>query len=344
MQWDQSSAYWYKAEYSGPIIAYDPGSCVIPVSIKSTKSALDQKGATAIARVKPTNAIADVATTLAEFYRDGLPKAVGSSFWKDPVKRGYLLSRDKSELGKKASDDFLNTEFGWAPLVSDVGDIVTSIISADSILDALERGSKQAVRRRYAFPDEVTASSPVSVGSPDMIITSDDPVFRTGNVHGPATTYRQFESARKVWFSGAFTYHLPSGVKSRNARRKQATKARALLGVNLTPELLWNVAPWSWAVDWFSNAGDVISNLSDWATDGLVLKYGYVMEHSSASNTYFQVDGGRLSLPGVIASPLTARIETKQRVEATPFGFGLNWEAFTPRQWAIVTALGLSRK
>jgi len=33
----------------------------------------------------------------------------------------------------------------------------------------------------------------------------------------------------------------------------------------------------------------------------------------------------------------------KKRVKATPYGFGLDTDAFTPRQWAILGSLGISR-
>jgi len=160
------------------------------------------------------------------------------------------------------------------------------------------------------------------------------------------TAYRLHTTYRQVWFSGAFTYHLPTGFHSRNQLVSLATKARTLLGVDLTPEVLWNAAPWSWAVDWFSNAGDVLSNYSDWATDGLVMKYGYVMEHSSVRDRYYMDGPGRYktTFPKLDRpSPIDAWVETKQRVVASPFGFGTSWTGMTPRQLSIAAALGFTR-
>jgi len=155
--------------------------------------------------------------------------------------------------------------------------------------------------------------------------------------------YRIDRTWRQVWFSGAFTYHLPTDFFSRNAMVSAGAKARTLLGLDLTPEVLWNSAPWSWAIDWFSNAGDVISNFSDWANDGLVLRYGYVMEHSFVTSTYVHNTPHRLKNRSVVVSPVVACVETKRRQKATPYGFAISWDSFTPRQLAITAALGITR-
>jgi len=255
----------------------------------------------------------------------------GSTFWKE-----------KTISGRKIGDEYLNQEFGWKPMISDVRDVISGIAHANSVLSAYEHGSGSMVRRRYSFPEEYTESTVALPGGSRYVKNADHPVFNLPENSYSLSLFRKDTTRRKVWFSGAFTYHLPTGYKSRNKLVELGAKANALLGVELTPELLWNIAPWSWAVDWFTNAGDVISNLSDWATDGLVLKYGYVMEHSSSSSTYYQVNTGANTAP-FLGSPVTASVETKQRLVATPFGFGLNWEALSPRQWSIISALGLSR-
>jgi hypothetical protein len=123
---------------------------------------------------------------------------------------------------------------------------------------------------------------------------------------------------------------------------RAALMASKIFGLELTPEVAWNLSPWSWAADWFTNAGDVISNLTDWATDGLVLRYGYVMEHTIASNTYTFVGKTGFSNTSVRPSPVTLVTETKRRVKANPFGFGVTWGGLSPRQLAITAALGIT--
>jgi hypothetical protein len=90
--------------------------------------------------------------------------------------------------------------------------------------------------------------------------------------------------------------------------------------------------------------GDIVSNLSDWATDGLVMRYGYIMEHRFMEITYSLDRPTRLKPAGsYLASPVTFVYETKRREKASPFGFGLSWNGMSPRQLAIAAALGITR-
>lgn len=86
-----------------------------------------------------------------------------------------------------------------------------------------------------------------------------------------------------------------------------------------------------------------MSNVSDAITDGLVVKYGYMMEHTIVCDTYSV--SGLHSGNGVALPPIETRLftETKKRVEATPYGFGLNWDGFSTYQKSILAALGISK-
>jgi len=280
MQSSQSTQYWDKAEYIGPVLAKNPDAVEMPTTAESSKETLEQYGTTAIARCKPTNSVADVATFLAEFVSDGLPKVAGAALWKERTKA--------ARLHKTGSEEYLNLEFGLKPMIADVTDIVNGVRHAQAVLRQYERGSGSLVRRRYDFPASYFVDwrdEPLGA-----FMLQDDPSFRLPGRR--AVCVSKYEIHRKIWFSGAFTYHLPTGFHSRNAIERIGAKADALLGTGLTPETIWNAAPWSWAVDWFSNAGDVVSNLSSIAIDGLVIQYGYVMEHCSATRTYNCYDQG----------------------------------------------------
>jgi hypothetical protein len=111
--------------------------------------------------------------------------------------------------------------------------------------------------------------------------------------------------------------------------------------LTLDPNVLWRLAPWSWLVDWFVNAGDVISNLTDMAIDGLVLQYGYMMEHTIICDE-LRLVGPRFKSGALVDTTLCLVTETKQRVKATPYGFGLSWSSFSPTQLAILAALGIT--
>jgi hypothetical protein len=157
------------------------------------------------------------------------------------------------------------------------------------------------------------------------------------------SVYLLREIERRTWFSGCFTYYLPTGYESRNGISKLAAQADRLFGLKPGPETLWNLAPWSWAVDWFSNTGDVISNLEDFKLHGLVMRYGYIMEHTIVRDTYNFVLDTNFGVLRPKVSPVVLVTETKKRRAANPFGFGLTWDGISTFQASIAAALGISR-
>jgi len=288
-------------------------------------------GTTAIAKCKPTNSVADLGVGLAELLREGVPKLLGSSLWKDGIGRAR----------KAPAEEYLNLEFGYKPLANDIASLMSGIYRANLLLQQYERDSGKVVRRRYEFPPESEYSEIVlKTGVSPWTAPSGGAMYNTQINQG--RVIRIFEKKIRRWFSGAFTYYLPSGYDSRNEMDRKALLIKKILGLELNPEVLWNLAPWSWAADWFSNAGDVLSNISDWQSDGLVLRYGYIMEHSIASYTY-TFDGPTGFRGSLQPVPLTFVSEAKKREKATPFGFGLTWGGLTPRQLAIAAALGLTK-
>jgi hypothetical protein len=320
----------YKVEtYQGPAFPVTPNTVAFPPDGRSSVSRLSSDGATAVARCKPTNSVADAAVFLGELLTGGLPHALGSQAWKS-----------RTQVGKGAGSEYLNVQFGWKPLLNDVSQFATAVKHASDVLKQYERDAGKVVRRRYNFPSSrsvefSTVATGVAARLPPGITAFTD----SANL---GSLIRRRETLQRKWFSGAFTYHLPVGYDSRSKMDTYALYADKILGASLTPDTLWNLAPWSWAIDWFSNTGDVISNLSDWATDGLVMRYGYIMEHTIVSDSYSIDKSGTKTLSGSVGG-LTYVSETKVRHRANPFGFGLTWDGLSPSQLAIAAALGLSR-
>lgn len=291
-----------------------------------TAGALDAWGTKAIAATIPTNPNADVAVGAAELFREGLPKRIGSELLQDQVK-----------WYRRAGSEYLNLEFGWKPLVNDLRDLSKSIMETEALLKQLARDSGKRTRRRMSFPEVRTTD--VQSRSKNYLFLGNDPgsydLMRQDD--GNTTT----TSVTKTWFSGSFSYHYDPADLTNVSRI--ATQARILYGLRLDPEVLWNLAPWSWLADWFVDVGPVLHNLSMFGQDGLVLNYGYIMQQrddvttDNMRNVYtFGGPSGNLSSSFSLVS--------KRRMPATPFGFGVSFEGFTARQTAILGALGLTRR
>jgi len=321
--------YYRHDDIRMPVFPVDPYHLSFPGPIASSDDELDALGATAIARCKPTNSVADAATFVGETLKDGLPHMVGHTTWEP-----------RTKLAKKAGKEYLNTEFGWKPLLNDIRSFAQAVKHAHSVLSQFERDSGKTVRRRYNFPEqrEVTETT-IATGARCWLPQSNTYWF--GDPEGRVT--KTVETVTRRWFSGAFTYHLPSGSDTRSKMERYTLEADKLFGILPTPETLWELAPWSWAVDWFSNTGDVVSNLTDWAIYGLVMRYGYMMEHTIVKHTYsYEGPSGYQGLEGFV-QPFSLVREVKKRRKANPFGFGVTWEGLSPTQGLIAAALGLTR-
>lgn len=295
-----------------------------PAPQSSSDSKLNAYGATAIANSSPTNSPANAAVFLGELLREGLPSLVGSKTWK---------SRTLSS--KAAGDDYLNIQFGWRPLLEEITNFGGLVTRGDSVLSQFERDAGKDVRRRFEFPTEKSSNT----------YELDGALTPLGQI-GTTIRWDKRSLTREVtvrrWFSGSFTYHLPSGYSNRKKMGELAGYADRL-GLHLTPETLWNLAPWSWAVDWFSNTGDVFTNVSNYARYGLIVRYGYIMEHSIVKDTYSHSGTDFLTGQRHYADPLTLVTETKIRRKASPFGFGVNLDALDAFQLSILAALGISK-
>lgn len=338
-----TSVYPYVTEYQyrliGPIFAINPDAIVAsPVSVRRSLTGV---GTTAIARCKPTNHIADLAVDMVELYQRQIPRLPGVLLWKA-----------RTRFLKALGGEYLNIQFGWEPLVSDIHDACRAAANSERLMKAYEENSGKPVRRAYTFPVEESVVL-ADLGANDGFGGVHQQSFFTPTCGGFLDTtksqphlLRTTKFSRRTWFSGSFTYHLPSYYHSRKRLSRIAAAAEHLYGLELTPSTVWQAVPWTWAVDWFSNTGDVISNLSDWSADGLVMHYGYLMEHIVQEVTYGLDRPSRLKKFGggyAHVSSLTAYYDSKQRIRASPFGFETDWNGLSLRQLAIAAALGVSK-
>jgi len=222
--------------------------------------------------------------------------------------------------------------------MNDLQKLTQSIMSSDDYLKQLHRNSGRVVKRGYHFPREeaLTTSSMAKYSTPG---------FSAGTyANARGTKVTTTISTVDTWFEGAFTYYLDlKGTESYDRVKAAATKARHLYGIKVTPDVLWNLMPWSWAIDWGINIGDVMSNVAMFQNDGLVMRYGYVMETRKETKSH-RLYGVRLKgMADDLYLEQTYGRETKARLRASPFGFGLSFDGFSNRQLAILAALGISK-
>lgn len=286
-------------------------------------------GTTAIARCLPTNPVSDLSTSFGELLHDGLPNLFGGTIW-----------RDRAIGPRNAGEEYLNHQFGWLPLVSDMKKFIHSARKMRNIVRYYVNNSGKRIHRRYQFPDDIdTDINTATTQYPRPFLSTG--FYGAGN-SGRKTTTTVKKTER--WFEGCFTYYLAPDLEGDQHEKRVEQLADKVYGARFTPETLWNLAPWSWAADWYTNQGDVIHNINRFNQDGLVMYYGYLMDRKSIKKS-IQLTGVRLkSYPGEEFG-FTQEFETviKSRIRATPFGFGLTDAGMSLRQKAIAIALGITR-
>jgi len=305
-------------------------------------------GTTAIARCIPTNPISDLPTAVGELLSEGLPGLPGRALTPGRFSRGSIPS------------EYLGAEFGIKPFLADLQKFREAVLEAEKLIAQYVKGSGKVIRRRYEFPtvtDTSVSVTPATTGNEKFLggpCQSQAAGYFQSNIGGwPGELTVVDTRLRKTWFSGAFTYYLPPvGDSWSDKLFYQEAQLRHLYG-GLSVETAWNLLPYSWAVDWFVNAGDLIHNLSAFAQDGLVMPWGYMMESFEISSfrtvrdayvgrCRFWNDADTGSNNNAHALPTMSTTYTAKylrRRKATPFGFGITYDDFTNRQYAITAAL-----
>lgn len=246
---------------------------------------------------------------------------------------------------RSLGSEYLNVVFGWRPFVSDVRKMLALYEKLDAQIDQLRRNNGRPVRRRTDLFRDVTTTQTNrgTLGWPFAHCYGAPPGWITGGSVVKSTT----RTYKRVWWSGAWQYWIPDPYDVGWTRKAKL----ALAGALPTPELVWEVLPWSWLVDYFFNAGDVFAGLSSGAVDP-ILRYSYVMEHTRTTTEHTCESWWTgANQPGVAIWPggsftfySRSEIETKVRTGGgNPFGLGVKLSSLSGSQLGILAALGVSR-
>jgi len=252
---------------------------------------------------------------------------------------------------RELGSEYLNVEFGWKPFVRDLRQMYDLTKTIDERLAKIRRENGKSIRRKATLEHSQTLDRYGPQGSSTPWWGSLGTPLVTGLPSGRVRTVLdvQVRKTTDVWFSAGYRYWIPDVDSFAWDLRARA----ALFGALPTPELLWQITPWSWLIDWFANVGDVLSNASDNAVDNLTTRYSFTMMHTVEEWTYssevnlepsYNLDGSTRN-PGCSTHLKTVwRIESKCRIGGgNPFGLDVQLKDLSPYQLSILAALGLSR-
>lgn len=270
------------------------------------------------------------------------------NLWKEFTGNRY---KDVLFAPKNVADNFLNHQFGWAPFVGDILKMVNTFLDLQGHIERLSRDNGTWMRRMRVLEegetDTLISRSYGSLTEPSDGIFPLDQICDSMVVDGinckGLTDIRVRESSR-VWAVGSFRFFLPefdsSGDRFKNPML-DLQRILTIFGARITPTLIWKITPWTWLVDWFSNAGSFIRRLDDFVVDGITSRYLYCMKQSAhhvLKTCMMNMHSGSLTLNWA------RELQLKQReVADSPYGFNSPWNSLSLRQWAILGALGITR-
>jgi hypothetical protein len=308
-----------------------------PPDLSSSREVLEEIGTNIVASISPGKPIVKLSVTLGEALQR-LPSIPGVASWErhlGPLRRI-----------KRTSEEWLNFWFAVKPTIADIQKSMNAYLAFDRAISQFERDSGKIIRRKFDLDTveevvDITIPQFSPAGHAADLAYSSYPYYRS--MHFETKCTRTIRRDQK--FSGAFTYFLPDWYSfDRESRTRLAQKI--VYGTDIDLVTLWNLAPWSWLVDWVTNAGSYIANLQRYLDYGTILRRGYMMEHCSVSDTYSY--GPRLpqywsNELAIAKTSITLVNEVKKRVRAGPFNFGVTWDGLDPFQLSILAALGITR-
>jgi hypothetical protein len=318
-----------------------------------SESALNSEATSHINNMSPFQRSGGIFATLIELLRGDVPgllKSLRSHMDLITAMRASGIKSASQALGS----EYLNVVFGWTPILKDVQAAVDVLTSIDQLLFP-----EESTRRSFKRTVNANSRSHEIAGGAELGIV---PLVRPGTSFNDANAevgsyagsssndWRGFDTLGISWNESVWTSaRFATGATPSATNNGHLDRAIQLLGLEITPELIWELTPWSWLIDWFTNVGTVIENMSALGLSNTILNYAY---STFRRETLLTVDAdpkdnltGRYPIRKKFPNGhgFMVKIDQKVRIAASPFGFGIAGNSLQAGQLAILTALGLAR-
>lgn len=344
----------------------DITSMDLPIS----DSAIRSQGGSMLRESRPTKSHANLGQWFGELHEFGgmfnVPRELPGELQKYSGTKLNELRRFR-EGGRAVGSGYLAGQFGWLPFVGEVINSLDSIANSTGIVDDFVRNSAKLIKRsnRKELGVSVdTAQGSFQVGSGSSSFTRAGVGFNL--YKGTSQSFYGFNSKLYVDYnatvtqrsqlrtSAIFEYFASDPQGFLGTANSYAQKAKILLGDPLVSlGTFWELAPWSWAIDWHFNLGSLLSYQESVATDGLVMHRGstvyenvaQVIVHWTPRLDYYAPDPYYKSTLDSVSGNLisTATKRTQVRLTSSPYDMGVNWSGYSARQWFILGSLGLAK-
>lgn len=257
-------------------------------------------------------------------------------------RHGLGSSRSIGIMKRAVGEQYLNYSFGWRPFLADLEKIVDFDDNFNAAMRQLRRDHGRTIRRGGTIASDTTSTTPsITMSNAQSFMD-----YAWSSAPGPGVslgTKTVTESTtRRFWFSAGFVYSLPREDDPDSLGRLRTY----LKGGGISPSVVWELTPWSWLADYYTNIGAVIENWEASRELHLAARYCYVM-CSEKYTKQIVTQTARTSSNGWshnASASVSHGYELKARLWAGPYGLGFTSGSLNNSQIANLVALGLSRR
>ena len=256
-----------------------------------------------LALTNPSRPALDMPSILGEFLSEGLPSL--------RVKGDKLL--------KLTGDAYLAGSFGFRPIISDLMTSMNFLELVDKRLRTLNNLKKNG---KLSYTVELYSNAKRGYTSGYI---AHSPPYMDGDLseHASVRTWGHVK-----WFP---TEYFPTADAD-----MKALAVRAVLGLYHSFSSFWEVIPWSWLIDYFSNVGDLLSSMRNEC--GLTHSVPQIMDTNRITSNLVLKNGPTWG--GF--SPLQCVQESKNRATVSA-SLSASIPILTDGQWSILGALLASK-
>lgn len=274
---------------------------------------------------------------------------------------GYSLL--KSGAFGTSGSEYLNIVFGIIPTLSDAKQLGKILSDLSMHLYQFRRDIGKRVRRNFVYPvqqvgdifdsTEFSACNLFAGNTGQVGFKTNYDVPGGSSSTGSLGDFRSgtqlfMLETREIWFSGSFTYFLPELPGFSGRIERYMSEYDRLLGLTMDSSAAWQLMPWSWLIDWFTDISENLAAIQIAHDDNLVMNYGYAMDRSKRTvimKTVFNPPSPRVNLGGSTFLNTMWETTSKRRIRANPYGFVSSADegVWTPYRLAVLAALGISR-
>jgi hypothetical protein len=237
-------------------------------------------------------------------------------------KKARVLKRGKRL--KAAADTYLAYKFAINPLISDLQKMMDFQSSTEQRMEELDRlYSKGGMRRRITIASDSTTSSG------NLVLDSSLSIIISVAIE---TITRQRRWATLRW--------RPTSPRPwKNDKEKQELAQRLVFGLNAHTLTVtaWELLPWSWMIDWFSNTQDYLMAHNNTVPAHAESRCVMTQKETTASHTRNDSNIGFLG-----GNASYTRI-SKARSVGVSASLAAHFPLFTGSQLSILGALSVSK-